>query len=682
MRYLLIFILLPTLLSARPAAFEDRLHALYPGKYYDVQAAAWSAHIDQDCFATDAWHHYYRFADLSNQYGTGDYDLTGITTDAGQNLVEGTFDFHLLRFYRFGETAEGWEEIRKAHAANPDRSEVYLRLATYYELTGQTMARNEILDKLHRVDPFPAAVIDYNYNQLMSAPNGGVLLTAGYVETHPTWLLQSAYNVRPDVRVYHLPTLVANDTVRARTYGELGLTEATRGSSLAPGIVRAISRRRLPILISATNKELISYLPKDSLYVSGLAFHYGKPSEPPLPRSTLEVQEIWRLESIATPLQDSPAQALADQLNQNYLPTLLDIYVAEAKLSYQPPGVQIAGLIKVIAERSGLARDGAAFLRNYSRSSEPVQLASAEPGVSATTIDKWFHFIPKFTTTTRIITDSDTSTMTSYHESFHMQEMEVSNGDYQVFLQDLLRGRKFAYIDSAAIAKVDYRSLLPDSVSSWSDAKLFKAGHPTAVDHPVANVTYRAAELYAEWLTQVYNQDPKRKRNVRFRLPNTPQFFHAARGGREHALYPWGGPYVRNAAGCWLANANTMTWTEPTTEQNNDYLGLAGQAKDGSARQRRQERRIQKLKEKRVCGPNDDGAWTTAAVDAYFPNNFGLNNMSGNVAEMLHASEKAAGGSWLDPVGDLKIGQLQEYALPHPGVGFRLIMEIEKATLR
>jgi hypothetical protein len=45
------------------------------------------------------------------------------------------------------------------------------------------------------------ALLEYNYNVLMSLDQNAILVTAGDNDTYPIWLLQNARGIRPDVTV-------------------------------------------------------------------------------------------------------------------------------------------------------------------------------------------------------------------------------------------------------------------------------------------------------------------------------------------------------------------------------------------------------------------------------------------------------------------------------------------------
>lgn len=119
--------------------------------------------------------------------------------------------------------------------------------------------------------------------------------------------------------------------------------------------------------------------------------------------------------------------------------------------------------------------------------------------------------------------------------------------------------------------------------------------HPAYGSYPVVGVSWKQATAFAEWRTQYLNsflERSKRMTESDFRLPTEAEWEYAARGGRSQVPFPWGGPYLRNKKGCLLAN----------------------------------------FKPGRGNYPEDGGMYTVRA-DAYWPNDFGLYNMAGNVAE-------------------------------------------------
>jgi gliding motility-associated lipoprotein GldK len=119
--------------------------------------------------------------------------------------------------------------------------------------------------------------------------------------------------------------------------------------------------------------------------------------------------------------------------------------------------------------------------------------------------------------------------------------------------------------------------------------------HPAFGNYPVVGVNWKQASAFCEWRTNFYNsflESKKRTSETDYRLPTEAQWEYAARGGRSQSPYPWGGPYLRNKKGCLLANFKPGRGNYP-----------------------------------------EDGGFYTVRADAYWPNDFGLYNMAGNVAE-------------------------------------------------
>ena len=131
--------------------------------------------------------------------------------------------------------------------------------------------------------------------------------------------------------------------------------------------------------------------------------------------------------------------------------------------------------------------------------------------------------------------------------------------------------------------------------------------HPAYSDYPVVGVSWKQAKAFCHWRTawKLYHLPEERRMfETEYRLPTEAEWEWAARGGRELAMYPWGGPYSRNVKGCFLANFKPL---------RGNYWA--------------------------------DGYIYTAPADHYPANDYFLYNMSGNVAEWTESA--------YDPMSDL-----------------------------
>ncbi|MDA7794282.1 SUMF1/EgtB/PvdO family nonheme iron enzyme [Flavobacteriales bacterium] len=119
--------------------------------------------------------------------------------------------------------------------------------------------------------------------------------------------------------------------------------------------------------------------------------------------------------------------------------------------------------------------------------------------------------------------------------------------------------------------------------------------HPSFDDYPVVGVSWKQAVAFSKWRTSIldkYLMSRDEPLHDEFRLPTETEWEYAARGGFDLSPYPWGGPYTTNEVGCFLANFKP---------RRGNYVA--------------------------------DGGIKTVKVASYNPNNFGLYDMSGNVAE-------------------------------------------------
>ena len=163
--------------------------------------------------------------------------------------------------------------------------------------------------------------------------------------------------------------------------------------------------------------------------------------------------------------------------------------------------------------------------------------------------------------------------------------------------------RKDGRTDRSVFIKKEIINIYPDTLCwihdytySFNDpiAKAY-FWHPAYDDYPVVGVKWKQANAFCVWRTQLLNsylEESGEAYAQDFRLPTESEWEYASRGGLANNPYPWGGPYTRNSNGCFLANFKPL---------RGNYT--------------------------------DDGGFYTVKTTSYFPNDFGLYCMAGNVAE-------------------------------------------------
>jgi hypothetical protein len=226
-------------------------------------------------------------------------------------------------------------------------------------------------------------------------------------------------------------------------------------------------------------------------------------------------------------------------------------------------------------------------------------------------------------------------------QAFIIQKTEVTNLEYRTFLFDLLiQGRKEEFLKAKPDQAMWTKLLGPHNKPM--EALYFS--HAAHNEYPVVNISREGAELYCKWLTdeiQKFVDEKKRSQFNNIRIPTRAEWVKAAQIEGKSNPYPWEGEFVRNSKGCYLANFKPTDTT---------FF--------------------------------DDGGLFTVKVNSYLPNDFGIFNMSGNVAEMVYddiqtKSPGTAGGGWMSSAEEIKIlGPDPHKGLTeaHPNVGFRVVM--------
>jgi gliding motility-associated lipoprotein GldK len=186
-------------------------------------------------------------------------------------------------------------------------------------------------------------------------------------------------------------------------------------------------------------------------------------------------------------------------------------------------------------------------------------------------------------------------------EAYNGREFDVRKLVYEYSWEDWKKIANSDFNDRLAHINKETAQIYPDTLCwirdfAYSYNEPFARNyfwHPSFDDYPVVGIDWKKANAFTHWRSKFWDDNrPEEVHTEAFRLPTEYEWEYAARGGHDLAPYPWGGYYVRNAKGCLLAN----------------------------------------FKPGRGNYPEDGGQYTVRA-DAYFPNDYGLYNMAGNVSE-------------------------------------------------
>ena len=205
----------------------------------------------------------------------------------------------------------------------------------------------------------------------------------------------------------------------------------------------------------------------------------------------------------------------------------------------------------------------------------------------------------------------------NWDKMYDEKKMEY-NGEVTDFSRGATMGQKVEIKDRSAYIMRDVVNVYPDTLCWVSDFTYsfndpmteMYFWHPAFDNYPVVGVSWKQAVGFSVWRTLLKNNffaSIGETSVQHYRLPTESEWEYASRGNLKESMYPWGGYYTRNYKGCFITNFKPM---------RGNYVA--------------------------------DGGIYPVIVAVNDPNEYGLYDMAGNVAEWTSNAFDEAAYSWSD----------------------------------
>lgn len=625
--------------------------------YYLEQADLWKKEIDKKGKSVNAWLNYYtatRMANITTIDEQKPFDLISIVNQI-EKAIPDAYEFHYIKSWQYGYGPDAFEHALRAFEIDPDRTEIYPHLIVHYEMGGQVDKMNEFCQKWLDSGNVSPGMLSWNYNVLMSLEPNALLLTSGDNDTYPIWLLQQVRSVRPDVNIINLPLVATYNNYRNRLFRKNSVDSFAHDPARFPDrsyLIHSITSHIIetsdrPVYLGMNIDRSIRDQNSDQLYLVGLAFKYSNQVFDNVGQLRDNVEQHFLTDYLNFNPYNDISQSIVDRMNLNYIPPFVILHKHYINNKENAKAENIKNITVKVADAAGQLDKVMAYMGD-STEKPKNKIAST---IEAKELDK---------------------NMMKISKNLYADDTEVTNGEYERFMIDLVKNKAYDQIAICKPETTDWLELMNEKFKGIpkssihlkkggqgdfatkvndfdraTEEKIFPNGHPDGARAPLQNVSYEAAKHYCQWITEVYNQSDSKKKKfkkVLFRLPTEAEWESAARAGKVGLKYPWGGQYYQNAKGCYLSNFN-VSYEPPCVDCKYTSSG------------------------------NDGGLFTVPA-DAYFPNDLGLYGLCGNVAEMVEEQGIAKGGSWEDRPEDCTIDSKKSYTTQSPAIGFRVFMEV------
>lgn len=304
----------------------------YEPDWYIEQHRLWKDELEKSPKNPDGWLSYYTAARMVKVLAEDNdtrkmwFEKMEAIVEAMKPHIKGTYEYYYIQGYHEGDKARGIEHIMNAYQLDPSRPEVYDDLVTHYQLKRDNDKLKEICTNWKASGDLSPNLLTWNYNMLASTGKNAILITFGDNDTYPSWVLQNAEGVRPDVTVINSSLILLED-YRNTLFKEMNIPkieeEINNRKIIIQHIIKHRGDRPLYTAIIGNHTELGL---SDNLFNVGLAMLYSEEGTNATSYLIKNFENHILLDHLKCKVYEEAFPSAIDRYNLLYVPGMMLLY--------------------------------------------------------------------------------------------------------------------------------------------------------------------------------------------------------------------------------------------------------------------------------------------------------------------------------------------------------------------
>ncbi len=354
--------------AQKPEPVVSIVRQVHEFDWYEQQAKAWKQEIDNGTSNAMAWVYWSEANRMAKVFcdsvkwesRRSDYFVPSTQLlEAAEKAIPNTFEFNFLKMQSFRKNPVLSDEyLLKAQSQRPYDDLLLPWLMNRSLTANDKEAMTQIAGKWFDQNEIPQELLITSYNMLMSLDTNAILMTTGDNDSYPTWVLQYARKIRPDVLVLNLWMAASTDGYREKIFAEMGVKPITFTSDttikkvrgIFQHLIKNVSGRPIYLSIFAPNDIYQGY--SKSIYIVGLAMKYSPKPFDNLAALRNNVENKYMLDYLKESFYNNPSESVVNMSRANYLSLFKMLYDSYLKIGERTKAKRTKELALKVAQET------------------------------------------------------------------------------------------------------------------------------------------------------------------------------------------------------------------------------------------------------------------------------------------------------------------------------------------